>query len=282
MSATIGRSIPRVALVAALAAAAPAGAQSLGERVAAAGDATVRLRYGVRAGVCGDGAHGITIRSADGTSTYGHHARHSRDDGGWDTARCEPGPARVVLTVRGGVPRALRLAVGSDWPAGEADVPARVVDLGAVPAPAAADYLLDLAARGDAPSPSRVLLAAVVADSSETWPRLLRLARDERLPHATRREAAHWAGRAACDAVTAARGSVTAADTADREVRRQVVFALSQGRTDERRSALVRVARADRDPAVRCAAIFWLGQQDGRAGPDARTLDLYEAALRGR
>jgi hypothetical protein len=121
-----------------------------------------------------------------------------------------------------------------------------------------------------------------VADGALPWARLLRLARDGRVPHATRREAAVWAGHAACDAVHAARGTVTAADTADRETRRQVVFALSQGRTDERRAALVRTARADRDPAVRCAALFWLGQQDGRDGPDARTLDLYEATLAAR
>lgn len=283
-------------LVAALGAA-PARAhaqQSLANRVARAGDGLVRFRYAVREGVCGDSGRSITITGADGTSRYGSFGR-SGDDGTWSPAPCEPGPARVTLVVRGGVPRAVRLAVGGsprDGADARADARAdawaeRVVDLGAVSAPAAAAYLLDLAARADVPSPDRVLLGAVVADSGVPWPRLLGLARDERLPRATRREATFWAGQAACDAITAARLAaprpLAGGDTADRDVRKQVVFALSQRPADEHTATLVRVARTDRDPAVRCAALFWLGQSaNGRTAVAPRTLDLFEAVLRGR
>ncbi|GJG88815.1 hypothetical protein tb265_39960 [Gemmatimonadetes bacterium T265] len=257
-------------------------ARALAERVARAGDGVVRFRYAVRDGVCGDGARGITIRGADGTARYGSTG-YSGDDR-WGAPPCEPGPARVALAVRGGVAGAVRLAVG-----GESDHPGeggRAVDLGVVPAAAAAAYLLDLAARDDAPSPNRLLLGAVVADSSVVWPGLLGLARDARLPNATRREATFWAGRYACDAVTAAaragRAPAGRADTAGRAVREQVVFALSQRPGDEREATLLRVARADRDPAVRCAALFWLGQETGGESAGARTLALYEDVLRGR
>jgi len=273
-------------LVAALGAApvavpAGAGAQPLADRVARVGDGLVRFRYAVRAGVCGDGVRGITIASHDGTSHFGDVVRSA--DGGWTTGFCEPGPAQVTVAVRGGVPREVRLAVGASPAGGRSRRDEeRVVDLGTVPASAAAAYLLDLAATPDAPAPSRVLLGAAVADSSVVWPRLLGLARAERLPHATRREATFWASRFACDAVEAARRPLARGDSADRDVRKQVVFALSQRPGDERTAPLVRVARADRDPAVRCAALFWLGQGTGRRAVDPRVLDLYEGVLRGR
>lgn len=269
-------------LVAALGGAGRAHGQSLADRVARAGDGVVRFAYAVRAGVCGDGARAITIAGADGASQYGEFVQAA--DGSWTPAPCEPGPARVTLTVRGGVPRTVRLAVG-DSPAGgrrrEEDAGSgRVVDLGTVPASAAAAYLLDLAARDDAPAPHRVLLGAAVADSSVVWPGLLALARLERLPHATRREATFWAGRFACDASAAARPRPARADTADRDVRKQVVFALSQRPADEGTAALTRVAREDRDPAVRCAALFWLGQGGGHGRVSPQTLDLLEDVLR--
>jgi hypothetical protein len=278
--------VRRAALLAAALGAAPAAgrAQPLAERVARAGDAAVRFHYATRAGVCGDPVRGIAIAGDDGVSYFGG-TWHSDDDRR-DTALCEPGPARVTLQLRGGAPRAVRLAVGAAA-LGRARVDAgasasRAVDLGAVPAPEAAAYLLDLAGRRDAPPGEGVLLAAVIADSTVLWPRLLGLARDGNVAHATRRDAAFWAGRAACEALNGSRPRPAPADTADRDVRRQVVFAISQQPGDARAATLTRVARTDRDPAVRCAALFWLGQPAGRRPVDARVLDLYEEVLRGR
>jgi hypothetical protein len=268
-------------LAAAFAAPARAGGQPLAERVARAGDGPVRFRYGVRDGVCGAGPRAIAIRGPAGTARYGDS--WSSDDDVWDDAACEPGPARVTLTVRDGVPRAVRVTVGGPGggarPAAPGGEPG--ADLGAVPAAAAAAYLLALAARDDAPNPGRLLLAASIADSSVVWPELLALARDARRAPRTRREATQWAGRAACEAAAGRAPAAAGADTAGREIRKEVVFALSQPPDDERVATLTRVARGDRDPAVRCSALFWLGQAGGRR-VDARVLDLYEAVLRGR
>jgi hypothetical protein len=253
----------------------------IAQQVARAGDAIVRFEFAVRAGVCGDGRGSVTIPGPDGTSRHGMVIDGPGQS--WAAARCEPGPGRVTLTVRDGMPRSVRFAVGPARPlGGRVDAAERTVDLGPVPAPAAAAYLLDLAARPDAPPPSRAVLAAAVADSAVVWPRLLGLARDSRPSDAARREATFWAGQYACDAVAAAHPAPARADTADREVRRQVVFALSQQRAAERTAPLVRVAETDRDPAVRCAALFWLGQGGGGTAGDTRVLDLYERVLRGR
>jgi len=265
----------------ALAVAPRAGAQSLAERIPRTGSAVVRFDYAVRDGVCGDGRRGIAIVEADGTSQFEDFGARTRSsDGTWDTPPCAPGPARVSLAVEQGVPRTLQLAVGGRRPADEPSASTRVVDLGTVPAPVAAAYLLELAGRADAPSPTRALLGAIIADDVVVWPQLLRLARDERLPRATQREAARWTGRAACTAVTTGRAAVTPADTADRATRRQVVFALSQRPSEEHVPALTRVARTDRDPAVRCSALFWLGEGARGGGPEARVLGLYEELLR--
>jgi hypothetical protein len=256
-------------------------ADGIAQQVARAGDAVVRFEYAVREGVCGDGRGSVTILRRDGPSRHGMVVDGPGES--WAAGRCEPGPGRVTLTVRGGAPRSVRFAVGPVRPpSARVDVAERTVDLGPVPAHAAAAYLLDLAARPDAPAPSRAVLAAAVADSAVVWPRLLGLARDSRPSAAARREATFWAGQYACDAVAAAHPALARADTADREVRREVVFALSQRRADERTAPLVRVAETDRDPAVRCAALFWLGQGGGGAAGDTSVLDLYERVLRPR
>lgn len=257
--------------------AAAAEARALAERVARAGDGTVRFAFATRPGVCGDGGRGFTWVRGDDTS----HVGRRDDDARW-TWRCVPGPARVTLAVRGGAAQTLRLTVGG--PAPNNSAPA--TDLGVVGAPAAAAYLLDLAAHPTAPPSDDAVLAAVVADADPVWPGLLQLARADRAPAAARRAGTFWASQFACDAARATRargGPLAPADTADREARKQVVFALSQRRGDERTAPLTRAARADRDPAVRCAALFWLGQQPGaRGGEDAGVLALYQAVLRER
>ncbi len=244
-------------------------AQELARRVAHVGDGTARFRYATRTGVCGNGARGITFTDGGRGDDVVWGIRE-----GWADNRCEPGPARVTLAVRGGTPSDVRLTVGSR---GRDDDREGSVDLGTVSAPAAAAYLLGLAARPDRPSSEQTILAAVVADSSVVWPPLLRLARDERLPRSTRRDATFWVGHFACAAITTAQAVSSRADTANRDVRKQVVFALSQRPDAERVATLTRVAQNDRDPAVRCTALFWLGQ-DGRAseGDASRTLRVFE------
>src|SRR5215208_1169063 len=249
--------------------AAPVAAQSLADRVGRLGDGTAEFRFAALEGVCGDGAGMIGIgRSTqivnDGES-YGR---------GWRRV-CLPGPVRVRLTMRGGDVQNLRASVGE--PRRESDVD---TDLGTVSAPEAARWLLGLAERAGGRVADRAILPAVLADSATTWPQLLRLARDESRPRGLRSSAAHWLGR---QAAAAAAGGDALDDSGDDEddddtaVRTQAVFALSQMPRDQGVPPLLNVARTNRDPHVRRAALFWLGQS-----LDARALDLFEEILKSK
>ena len=79
-------------LAAALLAPTAGTAQSLEQRVLATRNGTVRLSYATKPGVCGNGEHGVSVRS-------------DREDD-WE-ASCEEGPARVTLRMEdiGHLPR---------------------------------------------------------------------------------------------------------------------------------------------------------------------------------
>lgn len=247
-----------------------AGAQSLTERVARVRDGTVHLSYAARPDVCGDGRGSVSFGSGrrvihgSGTTISG-----SRE---WEPDECEPGPARVSLRVTGGAVTRLRVYVGGRWRAGLDSV----TDLGTVSAPAAADYLLSLAERAGGEAGDEAIFAATLADSAAVWPRLLRIARRDDVPSRTRKQAVFWLGQAAGDTVAATLEPLAVDDRVDREVREQAVFALSQRPRDEGVPALLRIARANRDPEIRRKAIFWLGQSE-----DPRALALFEELLTG-
>ncbi|HEX7119297.1 MAG TPA: HEAT repeat domain-containing protein [Longimicrobiales bacterium] len=237
-------------------AAAPAAAQSLAERVGAIRDGTVVMRFAARPGVCGSGR---SIRIDDTT------IRWSGDDDG----PCDDGPVRVALTVRDRRIVRVRTRVGGEWrPAADA------VDLGAVPAPAAAAYLLDLAATLAGEPAKDAILPATLADSATVWPALLDLSRDGTRPRATRKAAVFWLGQQAAHAATAGLEEIVEDPNDDREVRKAAVFALSQRPADEGVPALIRIARTSPDPELRRSAIFWLGQSE-----DPRALDFFEEVL---
>lgn len=256
-------------------AAAPADAASLADRVRHAGTATVTLRFATRPGVCGDGARRISVHDEAGTTRVG---RWTSYDG--DPSICEPGPARVTLGVDGGAVRTLQVTVGDSRRSTPGTADRAATDLGTVDGSVAAAYLLDVAVHTDGETADRAVFAAAIAGDAVVWPDLLRLARGSTGSGAAHRAAAFWAGQFACDAVRTRAMPVAVADTTDREIRKQVVFAISQRPSDERTPALTRVARSDRDPEMRCAALFWLGQVAGGAPPG--TLDLYESVLRTR
>jgi HEAT repeat protein len=60
-------------------------------------------------------------------------------------------------------------------------------------------------------------------------------------------------------------------------VRKRAVFALSQRPKEESVPALLRIAKAHRDPEMRRSAIFWLGQSN-----DPRALAQFEELLVSR
>jgi hypothetical protein len=243
-----------LALLFSLALPSAAAAQSLGERLRAAGDGAVRLSFASRPDVCGSGSS-ITIRD-DG-------------DGEWE-GDCEPGPVRVSLRLESGRVTRAETRVGGRWRAG---APA-ATDLGVVPAKEGAMLLLELARRaGD--EGGALITAATLADSVVVWPVLLALARDRELPSETRRQAVFWLGQAAGEAATRGLDSIAADDRGDLEVREHAVFALSQRPRDEGVPVLIRVARTSPQPQIRRKALFWLGQSE-----DPRALALFEELLR--
>jgi len=257
-----------VGIGAALAAASAARGQPLARRVSAAGDGTVQMRFASRDGVCGNGRGTI----GTGGHAFFRDVSSSSDYGHWRPA-CVPGPVRVVAVVRGGGVDRLRVFVGGN------DSSADVRDLGVVSAREAADYLLDVARRGAGRVGEQAILGAVLADSVTPWPALLPVAGNASAPRATRESAAFWLSRAAAAVVNHRalfEEDDDAPDSPRDEVRAQAIFALSQQPRDEGVPALIRVARTNRDPALRSRALFWLGQSG-----DPRAIELFAGIIGG-
>jgi hypothetical protein len=244
--------------------------QPLDRRVAAAPDGIVRLSFAARPNVCGNGRGSISMDCDDGNC--GHYTvsvgRRDRDEVEYD---CDPGPVRVSLRVSGGRVTNVRTYVGGRWRATTAD---GVTDLGTVGAREAAAYFLALATKDSGAGAEHAVFPAILADSVTVWPDLLRIARDGRVSRRTRRQAVFWLGQAAGQAATRGLTELVDDRAADRDVREQAVFALSQRPHDEGVPALIRIARENADPELRKKAIFWLGQSD-----DPRALALFEELL---
>ena len=254
----------------------PAAAQRLSARVAAAPDGTVRLTFAARPGICGNGRNVIALECTGGRCGRQHtimfDGRYDRDEVEYD---CEPGPVRVSLTVRDGRVQSLRTYVGGRWATPTGD--AAVTDLGTVSSPDAVSFLLELASRQEDRAGEEAILPATLADSVVVWPMLLKIARDDRAPHRTRRQAVFWLGQAAGDAATRDLADLVDDRDLDHDVKEQAVFALSQQPRDAGVPALIRIARSHPDGGVRRKALFWLGQSG-----DSRALALFEEILLGR
>jgi HEAT repeats len=227
--------------------------QTLERRLGGLDSGTVRLSFASRPGVCGSSVHGINA--------------HAQSDE-WE-ADCENQPVRVALEVRDRRVVAIRTYVGGRWRRSPS-----INDLGTVRPQEAAAYFLELAGQSRDLNGDPVL-PATLADSVTIWPSLLRLARAAHLPEERRRSAVLWLGQAAGNRVTTALDSIVLDDGADRDVRKQAVFALSQRSGTEAVAALIRIARTNQDPEIRRTALFWLGQSQ-----DPRALDLFEEILR--
>ena len=240
-----------VYLIACLRLPSPAIAQSLADRVAQAPDGRVLMSFTAKPGVCGHGRNISTQWRSDEWEPW-----------------CEPGPVRVVLRVEGRRVMSLTTHLGGRWRAS-----AEGTDLGEVPAAMAAEYFLTLVERETGRVGKDAILAAVLADSAEVWPRLLAIARNESRPREVRKGAVFWLGQAAGEA--AAEGlTQLATDSGDVDVREHAVFALSQLPRDQGVTHLIAIARTHADPRIRKKAIFWLGQSE-----DPRALALFEELL---
>jgi hypothetical protein len=251
-------------LVVAAAISAPLAAQDLAARVRAVGTGTARVSFPARAGVCGNGTTNV---SWNGTDVRLDAAGRRESE-----VVCETGPVRVALDVERGAVSRVRTYVGGRW---RADADAH--DLGTVTAPAAQALLLPVVAAGPVKAAQAAIIGVLVADAPTPTDALLRIARATDRPREIRKHVVFWLGQAAGDAITRELGALAEADTVDREIRRQAVFALSRQRTRDASAALVRIARQSRDPELRKTALFWLGQSD-----DAAAVDLIEEILARR
>jgi len=261
----------RVAVIAALAALLTAGAQGqgLGRQVEKVRDGTVRFSFASRPDVCGDGRGNIGSRNDRRTvSVSGGSRSYSRSSRGEWEYDCESGPVRVAMDIADGHVIEVRAYVGGRWRAGDA------TDLGTVGVKEAVDYLLDVVAKGTGRAAGAAIFPATLADSTVTWPRLLALAKDDSRTRDARHQAVFWVGQAAGEKATEGLKEVVGDAAADRDVRLQAVFALSQRPRDEGVPALINVASTSKDGQIRKQAIFWLGQSN-----DPRALKYFEEIL---
>ena len=250
--------VQRAALVVACAVVASRGAaQSVARRVQQVKHGTVHMSFASRPDVCGYGKNGVTILSRN---------RQQRDE--W-IHECEHGPVRVAFDLADGSVVAVRTYVGGRWRA-----PDDAVDLGTVPVKDAVDYLLDNATRGSGKGATDAIFPATIADTVVVWPRLLQIARDDTRQREVRTQAVFWVSQAAGEKASEGLADVVSDASGDREVRLQAVFALSQ-RHEDGVTALLTVARTNKDPEIRKRAIFWLGQSK-----DDRALAYFESILK--
>jgi hypothetical protein len=172
-------------LAAALVAAAAPGlacAQGLASRVDGAPDGRVQFNFAARAGVCGNGHSWIQTGPNNYTGNF-----YGND---WRAEPCVPGPVRVVID------RADKLPLSVQTYVGPPDSTLRgVTDLGHVRAQDAADYLLSLSAKVDGRAGRDALMPAMLADSANTAPQLVAIAKNSALPRETRRSALSYMGR---------------------------------------------------------------------------------------
>ena len=264
----MNRIIARSAAVACLlaATAVTATAQTVARRVDGVKDGMVRMTFASRPDVCGSG-NNVSMNSSR-TSNYSWDNRSSRDVE-WEYD-CERGPVRVVLDISNGEVREIRAYVGGKWK----NTSASVVDLGVVSAREAANYLVGLASTLPAKPGEKAIFPAMLADSAEVWPGLIRLARDANVPTQTRRQSVFWVSQAAGEAATKGLNDIVTDNSVERAVREQAVFALSQRPKEQGVPALIAVARTNRDPEIRRKAMFWLGQSN-----DPRAIALFEEIL---
>lgn len=242
------------------------GAQSsLRSRVEGSGDARVQFRYAARADVCGLGSS-IQI----GTSTWINTGNSSMWNGS-ERPPCRRGPVVVRVTRAGG------MVVGIDTEVAPESTPEGIMDLGVVPAAAAADYLLDLAARAEGRPGREAILPAVLADSANIWPGLVALARNGALSRSVRQGAMSWLGReldrTGGDEARQASVALVAIATNSEEttpIRQQAVSVLARSERADL-AALTRMANGS-DTWLRQAAIQALANSgDPRAREFLRT-----------
>jgi HEAT repeat protein len=207
-------------------------AQALAGRVNSAPDGRVQFTFAARPGVCGNGRTYIQTAPNSITGSISYNTNYY---GNWNDAMradpCVAGPVRVI------VDRADKLPLSIQTYVGPPDTTLRgVTDLGRVRAQDAADYLLNVSSTVDGRAGRDALFPAMLADSANTAPTLVAIARNTGLPRETRRSALSYMGRST-DGMPTIPSSVTdpilaiARDESDNQSVRQQALAVL-GRLD--------------------------------------------------
>jgi HEAT repeat protein len=246
----------------------PGYAQTLAQRIAAAGDAEVRMTYPTRSGVCGDGDDAVAF----GEALYIHPSMESY--GRWSGVKCQPGDARVSLAVRGGEVEVVRTRVGGSW----RESRSRVVDLGRVSAVEASEYFLALAGTERGRDARNALLSAVIADSADVIPGLLRLSERASVPRETRKRAVQWLGMLGDKSLVPHLERLARDDGDDDSLGEAALFALSMLDEGAGIPSLITFARSTAPIEMRRKAVFWLGQSgSGEARREVRRIAADES-----
>lgn len=169
-------------------------------------------------------------------------------------------------------PRLLRLARQTPRPTGVRK--AAVFWVGQTDDEQAADGLWDLIRDGGPTELREHAVFALSQHASDRVPdRLRQLAADRDMDLDVRERAIFWLGQR--DAAGSLEELVQLYERLDNQrLRERVIFAVSQGRDDDRAQWLIRVAESSQEPLeLREKAIFWLGQSRGSTD---RLYDLYD------
>ena len=150
------------------------------ERLQGMEDGKVQIEFEAREGVWGDGRSIMTFSDDDDI----RYSRHS-------SRRLEPGPVRVLFTIRDGEVTHLKTRVG-----GSSSLSTRAEDLGRVDATVAAEALMFLARNARTSVAEDAIGAAVLAADVELWSDLLEVARDRGRANDVRESAIFWLGQA--------------------------------------------------------------------------------------
>ena len=229
---------------------------TLDDQISEAGDGWTRFSYATRPGVGGDGDHIHISGDSVGDTDW--------LDGDHD------GMAHLALRLRGGEVRRVKLRVGCRLSASWRDMR----DLGEVPAAEAAAYMLRLARTAEEGVAEHAVAAAALADTTDIWPELVAIARDDQRPEEVREAAVFWLGQAAGEKVTRELAALVDDDDLELELREHAVFALSQSLAEDGVPTLSRIALENPHPQLRRSALFWLAQVD-----DPAVVDFFEEIL---
>jgi hypothetical protein len=251
-----------LALVALLSGAAE-GQGSIADQVRAAGTRTLAFTTRARTEVCGDGIDVVS----DGLGGEMQYYNEYYDGSSWTRRPCVHGPLRLTIRTVDGVPSRIRVTAGS-LPV-LADT---VLDLGVVSTHDAGAYLSTLARSDQGRVAEQALLPLLLVDSAPRWEILAAAARDTTRMLRYRRRASDLLARGAASTLGAAARSEDPAAVQ----RRAVVEALASRRPRDADPVpdLLEIARANRHPDARAAAIHRLGQT-----ADPRAIDLFAAML---